>query len=655
MSTFKPTAVPLIACDPFFDVWAFENELTADHTRHWTGTRNSLYGLLFVDGKPFRFMGKTALCDVRYHSEGPALEQVGVDVTPTSSVYTFRHAACTLKVTFLTPLLPHRLEVMSRPVSYVFYEIIPAEDGHTFSVHFDAAADLCGDLCGKSHRISEKPGHASVGREEQNVLCRSGDDCRIEWGYLHLVHPSAHVEIEEQRLLRFKPHAYGGRPVLSRDKQFREGHGDVIDGAITPLLAADSDKLSDLFVIAYDDVHSVMYYHKPMDAYYKKFYGNFETMLDVAVREAYDLRRECAEFDRRLVARMESISPEYARIGALCFRQAICAHKLCDVDGRLMFFSKENLSNGCMATLDVTYPSIPLFLITNPELVRGMMRPLFDYARTEQWSEFPYAPHDCGQYPLCNGQVYRVRDGVVDPNGQMPVEECGNAILVVAAALRADGDRTMAEENRDLLKKWADYLVENGYNPDMQLCTDDFAGHLAHNCNLSLKAIVALAAYAKMFDEPRYAEVARDMAARFVKDAKRGDGVGYRLTFDREDTWSMKYNIIWDKLLGLGLFDQSVSLEEIEVYKKEMNRYGVPLDSRCDYTKLDWMAWTTVMTDDRAYLEAVYESIARMISESPDRVPVTDWYYTISGRQRGFQARSVLGGFFINLLAEDWK
>ena len=114
----------------------------------------------------------------------------------------------------------------------------------------------------------------------------------------------------------------------------------------------------------------------------------------------------------------------------------------------------------------------------------------------------------------------------------------------------------------------------------------------------------------------------------------------------------MKYNIIWDRLLGLGLFDESVLREEIEVYLSKMNRYGVPLDSRSDYTKLDWMAWTTVMTDNANYTKKVYRAIARMISESEDRVPVTDWYFTSDARQAGFQARSVLGGFYINLLAK---
>jgi hypothetical protein len=277
-------------------------------------------------------------------------------------------------------------------------------------------------------------------------------------------------------------------------------------------------------------------------------------MLKVAVAEAHDLRAECAKFDADLIAKMQKVSPEYAQIGALAYRQTVAAHKLCEIDGKIMFFSKENFSNGCMATLDVTYPSIPLYLIYNPELVRGMMRPIFDYAKSEAW-EYPFAPHDCGQYPLCNGQVY----GGNQLKYQMPVEECGNAILTVAAATRADGDRTLADENKELLKAWADYLVEYGYNPANQLCTDDFAGHLAENCNLSIKAIVALGAFGQLFDDAIYSGIAKDMAARWKHDAKKQNGKGWRLTFDRDDTWSLKYNMVWDRLLGLGLFGEDVA------------------------------------------------------------------------------------------------
>lgn len=632
---FRPVAVPLVAVDPFFSIWSSADRLTDDHPRHWTGHRQSMLGVLSVDGKPYRFMGKVLPNDAEYFHKGDVLEQTSLEVRPTTTVYTFEHPACRLTVTFVTPLLCDRLEVLSRPASYVFYEITPREEGHRFSVWLDAFCEIAGDLVGQEFVTEERPGDASVGNAEQKVLCESGDEVRIKWGYLHLVHPNARVGKMVDRMKLF-----GKRPWP--DYQVAEQP--------LPLLIAESEKLADCFILAYDDIKAIEYNHRQIDAYYKKFYGDFDSMVKVAVREADALRAACAAFDKDFTARMEKISPTYAKIGALTYRQAIAAHKVVEIDGKVMFFSKENLSNGCMATLDVTYPSIPLFLVLNPELVRGMMRPLFAFARDKRWN-YDFAPHDCGQYPLCNGQKYWAReDDTYDEKGQMPVEECGNAILTVAAAVRADGDRSLAEENRDLLTRWADYLVKFGYDPDNQLCTDDFAGHLAHNCNLSVKAIVALGAFAQLFGEKKYAEIAKEMADRWVVDAKRKNEKGWRLAFDQDDSWSMKYNMVWDRLLGLGLFDPAVAREEQAVYIEKMNRYGTPLDSRKDYTKNDWFLWTTVMADNPIYAEQAFEALARFIGETVDRVPVSDWYMTTDARQVGFQARSVVGGFYINLV-----
>ena len=634
---FRPTAIPLVTTDPYFSIWSFTDRLADDHTRHWTGVLQSMFGFITIDGEKYRFMGKTAVTD-RYFPEGKALEQTDVTVNPTSTVYTFSHPACELRVTFLTPLLLDRPEVFSRPVSYIFYDITPREEGHTFSVYFDAASYLCGDgYYVKQMDCFQEEGHVWMGNHEQKPLNRSGDDARIDWGYLHLVHPNATLGVLNNRISNFTVRPWKADADLTQPVSFYT----------VPLLHATSEKLSDVFVLAYDDIKSIQYFHRDIDAYYKTVYGDFDTMLKVAVKEAYELRNECAKFDVDLISKMEKVTPEYAKLGALAYRQTVAAHKLCQIDGKMMFFSKENFSNGCMATLDVTYPSIPLYLIYNPELVRGMMRPIFDYAKSEAW-QYPFAPHDCGQYPLCNGQVY----GNNELKYQMPVEECGNAILTVAAATRADGDRTLAEENKDILQAWADYLVEYGYNPENQLCTDDFAGHLAQNCNLSIKAIVALGAFGQLFGEEKYTAIAKDMAARWKVEAKKQNAKGWRLTFDRDDTWSMKYNMVWDRLLGLGLFGEEVAREEIAVYAEKMNEYGVPLDCRANYTKLDWMAWTTVMADVPEYTQAVYKSMTNMTRDSLDRVPMTDWYDTVTARQIGFQARSVLGGFFINLLLE---
>lgn len=88
-----------------------------------------------------------------------------------------------------------------------------------------------------------------------------------------------------------------------------------------------------------------------------------------------------------------------------------------------------------------------------------------------------------------------------------------------------------------------------------RLCTDDFAGHWAHNCNLSVKAILGVAGFAEMArikgdaaTAQKYMDKARQMAIVWEKNAREGDH--YKLAFDRDNTWSQKYNMVWDKALG---------------------------------------------------------------------------------------------------------
>ena len=636
MKEFRPCSVPLFTIDPFFSIWSENDKLYDGVTKHWTGRRNPVTAGVFIDGKLYKLMGEFACdSDRRKNAFEAFIPQKSLTVTPTRTIYEFENNLIYAKLTFTTAFIPERLDIASRPVSYLEYELeIKDNEEHTSEFYFDISCECA--VNSYNGRIIAKKGENSVyfGNVAQNLFGTIKDPMTVDWGYIHIADTDATI-IE-------------GLP--KRWCQFKELSFDTEYGAFEeyPYIMLKKKEKSGVITLAYDDIKACEYFGEKLDGYYKKYFKSFDDMLLTAVSEYEEIKELCIEFDTKMMSEASKVSEKYEKLTSLAYRQVMAAHKMVlDKNGDLLFFSKECHSNGCMGTLDVTYPSIPLFLKYNPELVIAMLKPIIAYAQSKEWN-FCYAPHDVGIYPLANGQVYGLVDSEMKEDMQMPVEECGNMLLCVAAALKYGADRTFAEENRELLKKWSDYLVENGYDPGNQLCTDDFAGHSEHNCNLSVKAILAIAAYGKLFDDYKYLEIAKEYAARWQKEASNDKGT--KLAFNNDESWSLKYNIVWDILLDINIFDKEVLEKEIKLYLSKMNRYGVPLDCRSDYTKADWQIWTTVMCDNKEYRDRIIDAMYDFVNDTNDRTPFPDWYYTSDCRREFFQNRTVLGGIYINLL-----
>jgi hypothetical protein len=425
-------------------------------------------------------------------------------------------------------------------------------------------------------------------------------------------------------------------------------------GTLLSLGDVESKPVKRHVLLGYTDNYSVEYLGRKLHGYWQRNGMTDAGLLSAAEHDYDSLEQRGVVFDNELEADMRTIGgDDYRWLTTLAYRQTIAAHKLvADIDGTPMFFSKENDSNGCIDTVDVTYPSSPFFLLFNPRLLEAQLEPLMRYAALPRW-RFPFAPHDLGTFPLANGQVYG--GGELTEDNQMPVEESGNLLLMIAALGKAQGNFDFARRYMPQLTRWAAYLEQKGLDPENQLSTDDFAGHLAHNTNLSIKAIEALAAFAQIAEgvgDPalarHYRDFGRSLPLKWTAMA-REDG-HHKLAFDQPSTWSQKYNLVWDDLLDLHLFSASLSQEEWAFYSTKMQPYGLPLDNRKTITKVDWEFWTASLTHDPKQFADLMHRTAVWSDKTPSRVPLTDYFDTVTGAQIGFQARSVVGGLFIEAL-----
>ena len=648
---FRPPAVPLVACDPFFSIWSEADHLNDATTKHWTRHEHALVSLIRIDGKTYRLMGA--------EPKGvPAFVQQSVVVLPTRSIYQFEEAGVHVTMTFMQPALPAELDVYAWPLAYITWNVRSCDGAqHKIELYDSTSSQLAVNSVSEpvewSRQTADDLTLLRVGTQAQNVLGSCGDDHRINWGYAYAAAPRAlsQAAIGAAAVVE-SAFAINGRLSGADDPRMPRAVRDA-----QPVMAfsfalgnVGGQAVQRQVIVAYDDIFAIKYFGRKLLPYWARNGAKMAELLQTAAQDYAPLLARCEAFDNELMADMTRLGGErYAKIVALSYRQCVAACGLAaDANKQPLLFTKENTSNGDIATVDVFFPMDPIWVFLSPSLAKASLVHVLMYSASPHW-KFPNAPHDLGTYPIVAGR---------DDGGEgMPVEESGNMLILCDAIAQADGNADFVAPWWPQLTQWAQYLERYGLDPEQQLCTDDFMGHLAHNANLSVKAILGLAAYGDLCrlrgdreTARKYHDLAKTDAAHWMKVAAEGDH--YRLAFDKPGTWSQKYNLVWDRILGLDIFPPAVARKEVAHYRKVMLRYGVPLDGRTHLTKTDWSFWSATLAEKQSDFEAVVSPVYDYLNETSARDPLADSYETDSVHSGGMHARPVVGGLFIKMLGD---
>jgi len=649
--SFRPPAVPLVTFDPYLSIWSCADHLNDRNTQHWTKHDHSLVSLLRVDGQTYRLMGNDP-------TNLPPLPQVNLTVTPTRSIYEFEGANVHITLTFMTPALPQDLDALSLPLSFITWQVRSVDgQAHAISLYDSTSSQLVVNRTVEkvewSRATAGKLAVLRIGTVEQPVVGSAGDDHRINWGYAYTAASAGQAAAAIGADAAFtSAFVADGKLPLQDDSQMPRAvndHQPVMAFAFD-LGQVSATPVTRQVIVAYDEIAAIKYFGKKLLPYWKRNGATATEMLAKASHDYAKLAERCAKFDAELTADATKVGGEkYAQMTALAYRQCVAACGLAaDANKQPLFFTKENTSNGDIGTVDVFFPMDPQWVLLSPTLAKATLVPILSYAASWHW-KFPNAPHDLGTYPIARG---------TDDGGEgMPVEESGNMLILCDAVSQIQADSKWLDPWWPKLTEWAKYLEQYGLDPEEQLCTDDFMGHLAHNANLSVKAILGLAAYGDLCklrgdtqNAEKYAGLAKSDAAHWVQAAADGDH--FRLAFDKPSTWSQKYNLVWDRILGLNVFPPSVAQMEVAHYLKVQQRYGTPLDSRTHLTKTDWSFWSASLAENQADFEAIISPIYDYLNATTARSPFVDSFETDDIHSDGMHARPVIGGVFIKMLTD---
>ncbi|KAJ5113163.1 hypothetical protein N7456_001697 [Penicillium angulare] len=650
----RPPSYPLAVRNPYLSTWMPSDRverLPYADSQFWAGQELGWSVIVRVNGHAYSLMGVPDL-------EANGIRAASVhraEFTATHSIFHLTAGPASFALDFFSPVSPSNYDRQSLPFSYLTVEVTRSH-GHDIQIY----TDIDGKWTGKQKRaarVFEEHGDLAIHSllVDDAEKYAEEDDMAL-WGQVIL----ASRPERESSLSAIAGHPQTVRRLFANGGDLSGEDSAWSSGGVVALahdLGSVIGSASVNFAVGYERKEAIDYLGEDYTGYYRANYPTKHEALTFFFDDYEEAFWESLEFDKELQTfATAAAGPKYADIVALSTRQAYGGIDLTipydslDTENVLAFI-KELSSDGNINTIDVIMPAFPIYWVLDPDWIRLLLEPVMKYLDAGRWS-LPYTIHDLGShYPHAVGHDDQKAEA-------MPIEECGNLLILALAYAQATGDTDWTDQYLEIFRKYADYLVDNSINIANQLSSNDAAGPLPNETNLAIKAAVGIKAFGELSGIDYYSSVGDEHADLFFTQGLGTDEQQSHFVLeypDFPDSWKTPYNIYPDLLLGLETFPPEAHQMSNDFFSTSVRgEYGVPLDNRQDWAKSDWNMWLA-STFDKETKGQFVDDLWAFMTNGKHNWPFSDRYVATSahGNEPGVpilcRARPTVGGHFAPL------
>ncbi|KAI0358681.1 hypothetical protein OH77DRAFT_1421109 [Trametes cingulata] len=662
--TFFPASIPLAIRSPYMSIWynatAGADPLSQSWPLFWGRSAiMDLQGAIRVDNQTYIWTGKD-----NPPTRASNASITGVLVTPTRSIFAMRAGPMNVTISYLSPIVPTDWVLQSLPFSYVFVEATSLDGRpHDIQLYSELTGEWLSDDWSRSiqwdHDVTNGGIVHHIQLETPQRFTEVNQQARDGEAYFAMgARPGITWQIAADSSCRSQFHTYGNLTSVSSEA-FRPISMDTPVFAVAVDLGQVQSTPSPVtWAMGYVRNPSIAYTAADgtthnLSPYFVTRYGDagiMEAINDFTAAFPEALERAIA-MDNVIIGNASKISTEYADLVSLAARQVLGSLDITiatGTDGKpnatdVKIFMKEigaATSYGRVNPVEQIFAALPTLLYLNASLVGPLLVPLLDAQGNE--SGEPYAAQDIGPaYPNATGTR-----GV----HQQGIEQSGNMLIMLSLA-----------------KRWTDYLVQNTLSFSDQLSADTEIPNSPNMTNLAVKGIIGIKAMAEMsralgedVNAKRYNVrsqrqrkgrmtqliLAQDQAAALGASwhslALSSDGDHLLGVYGDQESWSLMYNLYYDRLLGTNIVNQMVLENQTAYYKTLLEtsagEFGLPIANNVGgITNAAWLLFTAATVTDKGVRDGLIHGVWTRASFNETPGPFPGVYDSVSGAIRAGQ------------------